>query len=196
MNSIADIINFVFPYDGVYEVILGTTGKRPNLAPIGVIKEGNTLKSKIYKETITFQNLLEKNVCSINIVLDSKIFFDAFFGTLDVNNYIENVPILGKGIAFVANVRYEKIENPTYFFYKINSYRIFDMNCLAFNRGNSMLIDLLVHISRLDIYNKKELEKYLPIIKYEIEIIKRTMPERVKDIEKIYNLMLQKGLKI
>jgi len=196
MNVLAEILNIVFPADGVYEVILGSNGEKPNLAPIGVIKEGNVLKSKIYMNTLTFSNLLKKPKCSINIIHDANLFFDAFFGSLKPSSFLDEIPIIEKGIVLLASCKYERIENPTYFFYEVTDYKKFSDYFTAFNRGNSMLIDLLVHISRLDIYSKEEIEKYLPIIKYEIEIIRKTSPSSIKNISKIMEIISQKGLKI
>ncbi|BFH73492.1 DUF447 family protein [Sulfurisphaera javensis] len=196
MDYITDIINLVFPYDGIYEVILGTNGEKPNLAPIGIIKSGNVLKSKIYRNTITFSNLLKFPKCSINIVSDSNLFFNAFFDELKPNTFLEDLPIINQGYTLLANCYYEKLDDPSYFFYKIYFYRKNSDIYPAFNRGNSMLIDLLVHFSRLDIYTKEDLEKYLPIIKYEIEIIRKTMPNSFKNVEKLIDLLTQKGLKI
>ncbi|BFI75184.1 DUF447 domain-containing protein [Sulfurisphaera ohwakuensis] len=196
MDSVKNIINFVFPYDGIYEVILGSNGVKPNLAPIGIIKEGNTLKSKVYKDTLTFSNLIKYQKCSLNIITDSRVFFEAFFNELKIEDYIDNIPIIPVGVVFLANCYYEKLENPTYFFYDLIDYKKYGEFYHAFNRGNSMLIDLLIHVSRLDIYSKEDIEKYLPIIKYEIDIIRKTMPNDIKIIEKIKELMLQKGLKI
>ena len=196
MNKLTNILNSVFPNDGIYEVILGSNGEKPNLAPIGIIKEGDALKSKIYQDTLTFSNLLKKPKCSINIVQDPNLFFDAFFGSIEISSFLDNIPIIEKGITLIASCRYEKIENPTYFFYEIIDYKKYTDFYPAFNRGNSMLIDLLVHVSRLDIYSKEEIEKYLPIIRYEIEIIRKTSPNSIKNISKIMELFSQKGLKI
>lgn len=196
MTSIRDIINTVFPSDGIYEVILGTNGKKLNLSPIGIVKEGDILKSKIYQNTMTFSNLLHYPKCSINIINDADLFFDSFFGNLIPDSFYENVPVIERGLALIADCYYERIDDPTFFFYNIKSYKKFEENIYAFNRGNSMLIDLLVHVSRLDIYSKEELEKYIPIIKYEIEIIRKTSPKSIKKISKIEELLLQKGLKI
>ena len=196
MNSLTEILNSVFPTDGIYEVILGSNGEKPNLAPIGIIKEGNVLKSKIYMNTLTFSNLLKKPKCSINIVHDANLFFDAFFGSIEPSSFIDEIPIIEKEVVLLASCKYKKIENPTYFFYEIVDYKKYSDNFTAFNRGSSMLIDLLVHISRLDIYSKEEIEKYLPIIKYEIEIIRKTSPSSIKNISKIMEIISQKGLKI
>ena len=196
MNTITEILKSVFPADGIYEVILGSNGEKPNLAPIGIIKEGGVLKSKIYMNTLTFSNLLKQPKCSINIVHDANLFFDAFFDSIEPNSFLDEIPIIEKGIVLLASCKYKKIENPTYFFYEITNYKKYSDCFTAFNRGNSMLIDLLVHISRLDIYSKEEIEKYIPIIKYEIEIIRKTNPSSIKHISKIIEVLTQKGLKI
>ncbi|TRM74769.1 DUF447 domain-containing protein, partial [Sulfolobus sp. A20-N-F8] len=31
-------LKMFFPYDGIYEVLLGTNGVKPNLKPIGIIR--------------------------------------------------------------------------------------------------------------------------------------------------------------
>ena len=196
MNTLTSILNNIFPTDGIYEVILGSNGEKPNLAPIGIIKEGNILKSKIYKNTLTFSNLLKNPKCSINVVHDANLFFDSFFGFIRPSSFIDNIPIIEKGIALITSCKYEKIEDPTYFFYEVIDYKKYTDCSSAFSRGNSMLIDLLVHVSRLDVYSKEEIEKYLPIIKYEIEIIRKTSPNNIKNILRIMELLSKKGLKI
>lgn len=190
------MINKVFPYDGIYEVIIGSNGDKPNLAPIGIIKKGNVLKSKIYKDTVTFHNFLKNSKCSINVVYDGILFAKAFFNELEIKDFIDYMPVLKQGIVFLARTSYEKIDNPTFFYYEIYDYRIYNEINIAFNRGSSLLVDLLVHLSRLDIYKEEEIKKYLPIISYEIEIIRRTYPQSMKIIERINDILMKKGLKI
>ena len=50
-----------FPHDGIYETLLGTTGIKPIIKPIGVIVNGYDLKIKVYRNTLTFANLQNTN---------------------------------------------------------------------------------------------------------------------------------------
>jgi len=66
----------------------------------------------------------------------------------------------------------------------------------AFSRSDSLFIDLLVHVTRLDIYSKEELETYSTVIQYEVKTIARLSPNLLKILRDLVALINAKGLKI
>ncbi|MQL54836.1 DUF447 domain-containing protein [Acidianus ambivalens] len=195
--ELQEAIKNIFPSNGIYEVILGTKGIRDNISPIGVIVNENQLKVKLYKCTTTYQNILVYPYCSINVVIDNpKIFYLALFNKSVKYNLIHGLPVVSDNVIF-SNCKI--IEDHTE--YVILSLDPFDMKyskqkISAFNRGNCLFIDLLVNITRLDIFSREELESMLKVISYEIKVIKRTQPNLLDIIREIEDLIRSKGYKL
>lgn len=188
--DLANILNVIFPSDGIYEVILGTSGVQKNLAPIGIIKVKNRLYIKVYKETLTYQNLLHYPYCSLNITSDPIVFFNLLYSSINSLRIseklslpiIENLPV----ILSKCNISSSQFYNPVIFdIFPIDYVSSTNLLVQAYNRGNAMFIDLLVNLSRYYIYSEKdEIEDFCVVLKYELDVIRRTSKQLYSIIEK------------
>ncbi|MFP3260379.1 MAG: DUF447 family protein [Sulfolobus sp.] len=191
-----NIIDLIFPHDGVFEVILGTTGVRPNLAPIGIIREKSVLKSKIYKSTLTYQNLQVNRKCSVNVTLDPLLFYYCFIGKCNWETY-DDIPVLSNSLSIIAECDYEKLgSDPIIITYRIKNIIRNSSNMKAYSRGDALFIDFLVHLSRIDIYSDAEIKQFLPIIEYELKTISRLSPNLKDIVQRIADYLNSKGLKV
>ncbi len=188
--DLANILNVIFPSDGIYEVILGTSGVQKNLSPIGIIKAKNRLYMKVYKETLTYQNLLSYPYCSLNITKDPIVFFNLLYSNFDSLRIseklglpiIDNLPvILGK-----CNISSSQFYNPVIFdIIPMDYISSNDSLMQAYNRGSAIFIDLLVNLSRYYIYSEKnEIKDFCTVLKYELDVIRRTSKQLYSIIEK------------
>ncbi|ARM75922.1 DUF447 domain-containing protein [Acidianus manzaensis] len=196
MNNL-EVIKSIFPHDGIYETILGTNGdKGYNLSPIGIIVNNYQITSKIYKNTITYYNILRYPYCSINILNDPKIFYYLLFNRkidYDVKN---GLPKIGDNVLFGSC---EVIEDNASFILleiKIFDYDVSPTIKEAFSRGDSLFIDMLVHITRLDILPKNEVEELIKIISYEMRTIKKISPNLGNILDEIKDYINSKGFKL
>ncbi|AOL15771.1 hypothetical protein BFU36_02445 [Sulfolobus sp. A20] len=193
-------LKMFFPYDGIYEVLLGTNGVKPNLKPIGIIRSDvNTITLKIYKNTLTYSNLIINNKCSINIVTNPEVFLSSLIQ--DLNFTIDDeygLPVLRSyNVIYAECKKIDDSKDPAVFELlpfdlEINSMTISP----AYSRGYGILIDFLVNYTRVDIYGGKDLEKLLEILSYEYGVIKKTTPHLAKMLGVIQNTMRSKGYKL
>ncbi len=66
----------------------------------------------------------------------------------------------------------------------------------SLSRGDGLFVDLLVHITRVDIVSKDERDKLFEIIKYETEVIRRTAPYLEPFLKRIEDSLRSKGYKL
>lgn len=194
--EISEVIKHIFPHDGIYETILGTRGSdKYNLSPIGIIV-GNSITSKIYKNTVTYTNILEYPYCSVNIVNDPEIFYYSLMGRPLDYQIVYGLPILGHSNLFARCQIIE--ENVTFVIVKLDIFDYYFAESIpqAFSRGDSLFIDLLVHLTRLEILSGKDLEQILKIISYEINTIKRISPNLNDLLDEIQRYINSKGFKL
>lgn len=193
----SEVIKSIFPHEGIYESIMGTKGdKGYNLSPIGIIVRNNLLTSKIYKNTVSYSNILKYPSCSINILNDPEVFYYSLVGEKLNYKVRYDLPTIGSLSLFA---RCDIIEDQQSFvIVKLN---IFDFSYepsipRAFSRGDSLFIDLLVHLTRLDILSGKDLEDIRKIISYEMKTIKRLSPNLTYLLDKIETYISSKGFKL
>ncbi|BDC19325.1 DUF447 domain-containing protein [Acidianus sp. HS-5] len=195
--ELQETIKNIFPEDGIYEVILGTKGETENISPIGIILDQGKLRVKLYKDTTTYQNILIYPYCSINVIVDSpEIFYLTLFNKAVNYNLIHGLPVVSENVIFSSCKVTEDAPE-----YVILSLEPFDAKCSkthvrAFNRGNCLFIDLLVNITRLNIFSKEELDSMLKIISYEIKVIKKTQPNLIDIVQEIEDIIRSKGYKL
>lgn len=200
MSVVEDYINKVFPHNGVFEIILGTSGISENLSPIGIIRDGNNYFSKIFRNTLTYYNLKARNSCIINVTHDPMIFYKLLFdeNSPDLGKKIyDGIPYLENAISILSNCEEAEVKEEfsifEYRFVKIVNEGVIYK---AFSRSDSLFIDLLVHVTRLDIYSKEELETYSTVIQYEVKTIARLSPNLLEILRDLVALINAKGLKI
>jgi len=191
-------IKDIFPEDGVYESIIGSTGVSNNLSPIGIIRDKNKIFAKIYINTLTYSNMLKIPYCSIHITDNPRIFYNSLFK--NIRYTIKNdLPIIDdESIYEIIFAKCLKLnnDNPSIFLLDPYSIEIKSNVHRAFSRGYSLLIDALVHFTRLDILPNNEALELLKIINYELKTSKRLskdMEDIIKDLE---NKIESKGYKL
>ncbi|MEM0373725.1 MAG: DUF447 family protein [Sulfolobaceae archaeon] len=179
--NIAEIINYIFPYDGIYEVIVSTYGVSENISPLGLIRDSDKFYFRLYSDTLTYFNLEKNPECCIQVTNEPLYFYYTLF-----NKKINYEKI--KGFLIIPNLTtifskceiVDKNSEPRRIL--VRPSEVLGKNlCRAYNRGESLFIDLLVHVTRLGIYSKEELEKYMKILDYEISVIERTSP-RLREV--------------
>ncbi|AWR97281.1 DUF447 family protein [Acidianus sulfidivorans JP7] len=196
--SFTEIIKSIFPHDGIYESIMGTRdrNKKYNLSPIGIIINDSDIKAKIYKNTSTFINISEYPFCSINIIRDPELFYYTLFNKKINYNIQYGLPKIGTNVLFGLC---DTIENTTSYIIvkiKVFDYIIEPEITTAFSRGDSLFIDLLVHLTRLDILQGNELNELIKIISYEIKTIRRISPNLDSILNEIKSYIESKGFKL
>lgn len=186
-----------FPHDGIYEVLVGTSGIKPIIKPLGIIVEANELRFKIYKSTLTYSNLEKNQICSIHITLDTNFFILSILDKLTFNMDSEyNVPILNNLNIIYAECSKVSNADPSIFSVNPLDLEINSNLTRAYNRGDYISVDFLVNYTRLDIYKGEELEKLIRILGYEFGVIKRTSPQTYNLLEEIANKIRSKGFKL
>jgi hypothetical protein len=191
-------IKDIFPKDGVYESIIGSVGVSNNLSPIGIIRSGNKILAKIYKDTLTYSNLLNFPYCSVHITDNPRLFYESLFKKIRYT-LKNNLPIIEDESVYeiiFARCIILNEDNPSIFLLepynietKINIHR-------AFSRGYSLLIDALVHFTRLDILPPNEVFELLKIINYELKTSKRISPDMEDIIRDLETKIESKGYKL
>lgn len=195
--ELKEIIKSIFPHDGIYETIMGTVGDNGvNLSPIGVIVNQDLITSKIYKNTKSYSNILKIPKCSINIITDPEVFYYTLIGENVMYKILHELPVISPIVIF-ANC--EIIEdNNLFVIVKLNIFDfIYELVIpKAFSRGDSLFIDMLVHLTRLDILSEKDLEEIKRVIMYELKTIRRISPNLNYILDKIEKYLVSKGFKL
>lgn len=186
-----------FPHDGIYEVLVGTSGIKPIIKPLGIIVEANELRSKIYKSTLTYSNLEKNNKCSIHVTLDTTFFILSMLDKLTFSIDSDyNVPVLKNLNVIYAECMKTSSTDPSIFTINPLDLEINSNLTRAYNRGDYISVDFLVNYTRLDIYKGEDLEKLVRILEYEWSVIKRTSQYTSSLLEEILNKMRSKGFKL
>ncbi|ACP38169.1 DUF447 domain-containing protein [Saccharolobus islandicus] len=190
-------LKMFFPHDGIYEVLVGTSGIKPIIKPLGIIVEANELRFKIYKSTLTYSNLEKNRICSIHVTLDINFFILSMLDKLTFNMDSEyNVPILNNLNIIYAECSKVSNADPSIFSVNPLDLEINSNLTRAYNRGDYISVDFLVNYTRLDIYKGEELEKLIRILGYEFGVIKRTSPQTYNLLGEIANKIRSKGFKL
>jgi hypothetical protein len=178
--DINKVINDIFLEEGIYEVLVSSNGVSPNISPIGVIKKGNKLYFKLYENTLTLKNIEINSKCGIIITSDASLFYYALIDKLKIDYFYYEIPMIKNELTIIALCKMLDNKNPRTILVEPTEI-LGEYKPRAFNRGEALFIDMLVHFTRLNIYNKSELEYYIKILNYEINIVKKTAPW-LKDI--------------
>ncbi|BCU67327.1 hypothetical protein HS7_07640 [Sulfolobales archaeon HS-7] len=167
------LINKVFPRDGYYETLVGTSGIETKVKPIGVIKKSILLIMKLYQGTLTLSNIIKYPFCTINITSDIPVFYYSILGNIQYN--IEyGLPYIPD--AFIIFCRCEIVSDGDPVEVKVIPFHFMGEPRKSINRGELILLDILVNITRLNIYSGIEKDKLINIINYEIGVVKKTSP--------------------
>lgn len=181
----------------VYETIITTTDEKnkPNGAPMGIILDkDNYIIIRPYVQSDTFQNLWDNELAIINFTEDPKLFTyctlfqdelpkDAFTHSKNNNGFVLSVC---KNNYLVVKILEKKKENNTeraYFKCQIveSNFQLQTYN--PFTRAFSLLIEILIHSSRLEFYSNSQnkpielIDSLGKIIQEHTKVIKRVVPE-------------------
>ncbi len=101
-----DTIDEILP-QGITETIATTLSAdgKPNAAPMGIVRQGDSLFIRMFPGSQTFRNVSETGKLTINIVDDPMIFILSAFGNLDDDYFVSHQgmpPIIKNAYAWVC----------------------------------------------------------------------------------------------
>nr|WP_252896808.1 DUF447 domain-containing protein [Metallosphaera hakonensis] len=123
-------------------------------------------------------------------------FFKGLSGQLSPERWVYGLPAInGMSCIFVAKCKLTALGNPSEFLLSFIS-EMGECKEKSLSRGDGLFVDLLVHITRVDIVSKDERDKLFEIIKYETEVIRRTAPYLEPFLKRIEDSLRSKGYKL
>lgn len=188
-----DSLNQVFGRPGIYEVLLGTAGVSDNISPVG-LRHFQDYRLRLYGGSVTSRNITVHPYCSILITQDPVLFYEGLNGKLKPTSFMYGLPVLNVSCVIIAKCDIQVLGNPSEYSLRPLEFKG-ECKERPFSRGDSLFVDLLVHLTRLDIL-PQERDKLLEIIRYEIGVIKRTSPYLEKYLEEILDVVRSKGYKL
>jgi len=194
----------------VYETIITTTDKKnkPNGAPMGIILDkDNFIIIRPFVQSGTFQNLWDSELAIINFTEDPKLFTyctlfqdelleDAFTYCKNHNGFVLSTCKNSNLVVKIIEKMNEKNTERAYFKCQIIESN-FQLQALsAFTRAFSLLIEILIHSSRLVFYSTSQnkpiklIDNLGTLIQEHTKVIKRIVPDDsiyIDLLEKIHN---------
>ncbi|WGI16662.1 DUF447 domain-containing protein [Methanonatronarchaeum sp. AMET-Sl] len=148
----------------VIETLLVTGGRRePNIAPIGVWREDGSYWSKIHKESDTYQNLLDLDVCTANIVGVEQIV-RGLVGSLPVEDGV----VEGADAVMRLEV-VEFVDRDVWCLtrYSVDEVDVYDRCARGLCRAELSLLESAIHASRVDLERSHSefIEHYREIVR-------------------------------
>jgi hypothetical protein len=162
-----------------YETIITTKGKnnKANAAPIGVIcKDKDKIMCRIFKGSITLDNIINQKEFIVNITLDPKLFTLATIGNIpedlfDKNNISDSLVKLKNTDAYLK-CKVVKIKNTIksdlvrksaakIIIADVAEIVLNNKGVKPANRGFYYLIESLINFSRIDIVDKEKKDYFL-----------------------------------
>ncbi|QKQ99917.1 DUF447 family protein [Metallosphaera tengchongensis] len=188
----------VFPATGIYEVLVGTSGKSPNISPLG-LRYMDEFKFKVYRGSISLENLLQYPYCSIMITDRPELFYLGLRGLLHQDKLFYGLPIIISSekiyCTIIARCELVSLGDPYEFRVRfLEDSGPCDRSPIS--RGTGLFIDMLVHTTRLDIVSGNERSRLLYIINYEIDVIRKTYPSLSQYLDEIVRQLELKGYKL
>ena len=183
-------------YDGISETIVTTMqGWSPNAAPIGIIRKGDRVFTRLFKGSTTYYNVQSEGFLVANVVNDPVILVRSTFSNLNQADFSfvhvggREVPVLKDALSWVvfecSNTKLTKETliaelNPLHA-------RINQSTVKAPNRGFNAVLEAAVHATRYKISGD---EKYLKLIRAYSAIVSKCGGEREKNaISMLYNFL-------
>jgi len=181
----------------VYETIITTTDKKnkPNGAPMGILQDKDDyIIIRPYVQSDTFQNLWDSELAIINFTEDPKLFTyctlfqdelpeDAFSHYKDNRGFVLSVCKNNYLVVKILEKKNEKDTERAYFKCQIleSNFQLQTYN--PFTRAFSLLIEILIHSSRLVFYSNSQnkpielIDSLRELIQEHTKVIKRVVPE-------------------
>jgi len=184
----------LFARNGIYEVLLSTGfGDETNVSPVGLHARGTDLKIFLYKSTKSYEILVRNPKCGITISFDARKFYMALKGEL--NNQVRfsknGFPFLEGDAVLLAECLLEKDEDPAAFKVVPHEAMLNIVEFPAFNRANALLIDALVHLTRLPVEEPHTREALRILLIYELSTAKRLAPELADIVDEIVDQVMK-----
>jgi hypothetical protein len=184
----------VFPREGVYEVLLSSgIGRDLNVSPVGLRLTRGEMYVLLYKGTKSYENLVRHPKCGLTVTHDARQFYLALRGRMNEQVKVtpDDIPYL-EGEVVILGECVKSIEgNPTRF--TVRPLRTFVNVSLiqAFSRADALLIDALVHLTRLNIEEGASREIAAQLIYHELATAKRLDPSLSDVVDEIVNDLLK-----
>lgn len=178
--------------EGISEVIV-TTEKdgRPNAAPVGIIRRGESLRVRLFKDSHTYENVIAKKQLVANVVCDPWLVVEAALSDLSEDHFQdhEDLPVLKDACAW-ALFDCEIIGgNPLVVPLKLVRGEVLKREVHAINRGTNAVVEAAVHATRYLVFGRDE---QLIEIKRLMRIVERCGGPR--DLEAMKSLFLHLGI--
>lgn len=166
--------------DGISECIVTTiSSKGPNAAPMGIIKNSNGIKIRVFKGSKTYGNIMNFPFLAANVVYDPKIYTMTTFSNLERSQFdtivYEDVefPVLKDGISwmlFECNNLQKSSQSLVADLIPVKAKLSHIDAVRAPNRGFNSVLEACIHATR---YQLTGSQKYLDLMQYHAEIIRK-----------------------
>jgi len=159
----------------------------PHSAPIGVKRAGMLLSiDKLFKDTITFENLVRSGYILINLLDDIETFYLATFSDLPREEYDKSystrIPPLRRSNAFIEAelVNFRDRDNFVSVELSISGILIRKMKPCFFTRCKHAVLESLIHATRVPVFRRidpKEAGSLMKLILHYRDLVSRICPE-------------------
>jgi hypothetical protein len=177
-----------FQEDVIYEVILSTTRfNKPFVAPIGVTYKNGAFEAKLYRNTVTYQNLTLNPFGAIIIVNDGLTFYKASYEKRKLLSNMQSYQsfwFLKEATAWIgfkvtSEEKEAKQERSVLRLSPVLG-SLLQTKPAAYSRVDSALVEMLIHSSRLKPYIEagmfKEVSELYGLIMHYHSLIGRIAP--------------------
>jgi len=185
-------------YEGISETIVTTMHDcSPNAAPIGIIRKGGRIFTRLFKGSNTYYNVHSEGYLVANVINDPVIFVRSTFSNLEESDFnFESVsgrefPVLKDALSWVVfECNNMKISHEALVAELLPIHAHINRSPVqAPNRGFNAVIEAAVHATR---YQLSHDEKYLKLIHEYSAIVSKCGGEREKNAINILNEFLAK----
>jgi len=189
-SNVSELLDKIGFTDGLLiETICSTENSDGSIhsAPIGVRRSGDLLFiDKLFKDTTTFENLVERKHALINLLDDVEIFYLATFSDLPEEEYDKSynmrIPPLKRSDAFIE-AKFMNFDDKGEFIsaeLSIGGILIRRMRPCFFTRCKHAVLESLIHATRVPVFRRmdlREAEKLTKLILHYRELVSRICPE-------------------
>jgi Uncharacterized conserved protein len=192
-----EIEKIVFPYEGVYEVIICT---KSIITPIGIRFIKGKYFIHVYKNTKIHEVLIKEKEGVIVVTDKALQIYSALFRkfTRDDEIEIKGINCLKGNLAFEFKSSYEsEDEQRTHLSVTISNPQVLSYPCMAINRANNLLIEILIHYTRINVFkDEKKQAELISLMKSLSEIAFRTdFKGEISEIIKKVIMMAEEKIK-
>ncbi|MEM3670354.1 MAG: DUF447 family protein [Thermoprotei archaeon] len=153
----------LFPENIVCEVLAASDGASGRVvSPLGVIRRGADLMSKVFWSTFTYANVLNSRKVTFNVTSDALVFFDCLFERSEQTARLKPLDgflFLPGSEAWVGAVLESEIPDSllprSELVFKPVAGAVGERTPRCYTRANAALIEMLVHYTRIEPYLKE-----------------------------------------